>query len=214
VKRLLPLFSPLREFLEVIGVVLKVHRLVLKVHRAVLKVLPEFLKVLRSFLKVLRSFLKVLPEFLKVLSAVLKVLPEFLKVHRHLCDLQCEVSQLRGELGRFDGWRFNTRGRNEIEGIVKLIDLPGELAKAKQIEGGHVFEESHAVDRFPFDYPGLFNDLFDLIFGTDYLDGHADNLDRDRQGMSSCSCPACRRCSHIEATSAVTMRLVSVEEKS
>ena len=178
-KRLLSLFSPLREFLEVIGVVLKVHRLVLKVHRAVLKVLPEFLKVLRSFLKVL-------PEFLKVLSAVLKVLPEFLKVHRHLCDLQCEVSQLRGELGRFDGWRFNTRGRNEIEGIVKLIDLPGELAKAKQIEGGHVFEESRVVDRFPFEYPGLFNDPLDLIFRADYSCGHSDNLDRDPQGMSSC----------------------------
>jgi hypothetical protein len=152
-----------------------------------------------------------LPEVIRVSLKVSRECPNRL---RHLCDLRCELFQLRGEVGRFDGWRFNTRGRNEIEGIVKLIDLPGELAKAKQIEGGHVFEESHAVDRFPFDYPGLFNDLFDLIFGTDYLDGHADNLNRDRQGMSSCSCPACRRCSHIEATSAVTMRLVSVEGKS
>jgi hypothetical protein len=98
--------------------------------------------------------------------------------------------QLRGEVGRFDGWRFNTRGRSEIahnsEGIVNLVDLPGELAKAKQIEGGHVFEESHAVDRFPFDSPGLFNDPLDLVFGTDYLYGHSDNLDLDLQGESSC----------------------------
>jgi hypothetical protein len=69
---------------------------------------------------------------------------------------------------------------------VKLVDLPGELAKAKQIESGHVFQESHAVDRFPFDSPGLFNDPLDLIFGTDYLYGHSDNVDRDLQGMSSC----------------------------
>jgi hypothetical protein len=100
--------------------------------------------------------------------------------------LQCEFSQLRGELGRFDGWRFDTRGRNEIahnfeSGIVKLVDLLGELAKAEQIEGGHILEESHFVDGFPFDCAGLFNDPLDLIFGTDSL-GHSDNLGPDLQG--------------------------------
>ena len=68
---------------------------------------------------------------------------------------------------------------------MKLVDFLGEVAKAKQIEGGHVLEESHAVDRFPFDYPGLFNDPLDLIFGTD-SGGHSDNVDRDLQWMSSC----------------------------
>ena len=38
---------------------------------------------------------------------------------------------MRGELGRFDDWHFDTRGRNEIahnfEGIVKLVDLLGEV---------------------------------------------------------------------------------------
>jgi hypothetical protein len=129
-------------------------------------------------------------ELLEVIRVSLKVSRECPNRLGHLCDLRCEMFQLRGEVGRSDGWRFNTRGRNEIahnsEGIVKLVDLPSELAKAKQIEGGHVFEESHAVDRFPFGSPGLFNDPLDLIFGTDYLHGHSDNLDRDLQGMSSC----------------------------
>jgi len=101
--------------------------------------------------------------------------------------------QLSGELGPFDGWHFDIRGRNEIahnfEGIVKLVDFLGEVAKAKQIEGGHVLEESHTVDRFPFDHPGLFNDPLDLIFGTDSC-GHSDNVDRDLQRMSSCCGPA------------------------
>jgi len=125
-------------------------------------------------------------ELLEVIRAFLKVSRECPNRLGHLCDLRCEFIHLRGELGRFDGWRFNTRGRNEIEGIVKLVDLPGELAKAKQIQGGHVFEESHAVDRFPFEYPGLFNDPLDLIFRADYSCGHSDNLDRDLQGISSC----------------------------
>jgi hypothetical protein len=129
-------------------------------------------------------------ELLEVIRVSLKVSRECPNRLGHLCDLRCELFQLRGEVGRFDGWRFNTRGRSEIahnsEGIVNLVDLPGELAKAKQIEGGHVFEESHAVDRFPFDSPGLFNDPLDLVFGTDYLYGHSDNLDLDLQGESSC----------------------------
>jgi len=128
-----------------------------------------------------------LPEVIRVSLKVSRECPNRL---RHLCDVRCELFQLRGELGRFDGWRFNARGRREIahnsEGIVKLVDLPGELAKAKQIESGHVFQESHAVDRFPFDSPGLLNDPLDLIFGTDYLYGHSDNLDREFQRMSSC----------------------------
>jgi hypothetical protein len=179
VKRRLLLPSHLREFLEVLrALVLKVLRASLKFHRAVLKVLRASLKFHRAVLKVLRASLK-------FHRAVLKVL-------RHLCDLQSECSQLRGELGRFKRWHFDTRGTNEIEiahnseGILKLIDLPGEVAKAKQIEGGHVFEESHAVHRFSFGRPGLFNDPVDLIFGTDYLYGHSDNLDRDLQWMSSC----------------------------
>ena len=102
--------------------------------------------------------LEVLRAFLKVHRAVLKVLRAFLKVLRHLCDLQCEVSQFAASSGGSTDGASILAGRNEIEGIVKLIDLPGELAKAKQIEGRHVFEESHAVDRFPFDYPGLLND--------------------------------------------------------
>jgi hypothetical protein len=133
-----------------------------------------------------RLLLSSFQELLEVIRAILKVSRECPNRLGHLCDLRCEVIRLRGELGRFDGWRVNTRGRNEIEGIVKLVDLPGELAKAKQIEGGHVFEESRAVDRFPFEYPGLFNDPLDLIFRADYSCGHSDNLDRDPQGMSSC----------------------------
>jgi hypothetical protein len=125
-------------------------------------------------------------EFLKVLGEFLKVSRECPHRLDHLCDFRCEFGQLRGELGLFDDWRFNTRGRNEIEGIVKLVDLPREMAKAKQIEGGHLLEESHAVARFPFDYPGLFNEPLDLIFGTDYSYGHSDNVYRDLQGMSSC----------------------------
>jgi hypothetical protein len=102
-----------------------------------------------------------------------------------LFDSRCELIQLRGELGRFDDWHFDTRGRNEIahntEGIVKLVDLLGQVAKAKQIERGHVLEESHAVDGFSFDHPGLFNDPLDLVFGAGSC-GHSDNVDRDLQG--------------------------------
>jgi hypothetical protein len=165
VKRPLLLPSPLREFLEVLGV---------------------FLKVFRLFLKVLRVFLKVFREILNSLG--------------HLCDLQCEFSQLRGELGRFDGWCFDTWGNNDLAhnfggsvrsvdlpsgGIVKLVDLPGELAKAKQIESGNVSEESHLADGSRFGSPGLLNDPFDLILGTESL-RHSYNVDRDLQGMSSC----------------------------
>ena len=131
-----------------------------------------------------------LRDFLKVLRVSLKVPRECPNRLGHLFDLRCELFELRSEIGRSDGWHINARGRSEIahnsEGIVKLVYFPGELAKAKQIEGGHVFEESHAVARFPFEHPSLFNDPLDLIFGTDYLYGHSDNLDRDLQGMSSC----------------------------
>jgi hypothetical protein len=127
-----------------------------------------------------------LREFLKVLRVSLKVPRECPHRLGHLCDLRCEFSQSRGELGRVDDWLFDTRGRNEIahnsEGIAKFVDFPGEMAKAKQIESRNVLEESHAVDRFPFDYPGLFNDFLDLILGTDWVCGHSDNVDRDLQG--------------------------------
>ena len=135
-----------------------------------------------------------LREFLEVLRVSLEVFREFLNSLGHLCDLRCEFSQLRGELGRFDGWHFDTRGTNDIahnsegmvfERIVKLVDLLGELAKAKQIESGNVLEESHPVDGPRFGSPGLFNDPLDLIFGTDSI-GHSDNVDRDVQGRSSC----------------------------
>jgi hypothetical protein len=140
-----------------------------------------------------------------VLSTLLRELLEglrmFLKVSRecpnrlgHLRYLRCELIQLRGELGPFDGWHLDTRGRNEIahnsEGIVKLVDLFGQMAKAKQIEGGHVLEESHAVDRFPFDYPGLFDDPLDLIFGTDSC-GHS----HKRRSGSSMDVVVLRPCS-------------------
>src|SRR5450755_3979029 len=81
------------------------------------------------------------------------------------------------------------RDRSQLRGDREAGRSPwraGELAKAKQIESGHVFQESHAVDRFPFDSPGLLNDPLDLVFGTDYLYGHSDNLDREFQRMSSC----------------------------
>ena len=174
-KRRLLLPSHLREFLEVLRVlVLEVLRASLKFHRTVLEVLRASLKFHRTVLEVLR----------------------------HLCDLQCECSQLRGELGRFKRWHFDTRGTNEIEiahdseGILKLVDLPGEVARAKQIEGGHLLEESQAVHRFSFGRAGLFNDPLDLIFGTDYLYGHSDNVDRNLQGAL------------------VTMRPVTVEAES
>jgi hypothetical protein len=129
-----------------------------------------------------------LREVLKVIRVLFKVSRECPHRLGYLCDLRCELIHLRGELGRFDDWHFDTRGRNEIahnfEGIVKLVDLLGEVAKAKQIEGGHVLEESHAVHRFPFDCPGLFNDPLDLIFGTDSC-GHSDNVYRDLQVRSS-----------------------------
>lgn len=76
---------------------------------------------------------------------------------------------------------------------MKLVDLFGEVAKAKQIEGGHVLEESHAVDGFPFDHPGLFNDPLDLIFGTDSC-GHSDNVDRNLEWMSSAEALLDLRC--------------------
>ncbi len=165
--------------------------------------LREFLEVLRALvLKVLRAFLKFHRAFLKFHRAVLKVHSAVLKVLRHLCDLQCECSQLRSEFGRFKRWHFDTRGTNEIEiahdseGILKLVDLPGEVAKAKQIERGHFFEESQAVHRFSFSHAGLINDPLDLIFGTDYLYGHSDNVDRNLQGAL------------------VTMRPVTVEAES
>ena len=136
-----------------------------------------------------RLLLSSFQELLEVIRAILKVSRECPNRLGHLRYLRCELIQLRRELGPFDGWHFDTRGRNEIahnsEGIVKLVDFLGEVAKAKQIEGGHVLEESHFVDGFPFDYPGLFNDPLDLIFGTDSL-GHSDNLGPDLQGRSSC----------------------------
>jgi hypothetical protein len=152
--------------------------------------LRVFLEVLQVSLKVFGALLKVIPASLKLIRAVLEVLRAVLDSLDHPCDLQCEFSQWRGELGRFDGWHFDTRGRNEIDhnsqGIDKFVDLPGEVAKAKQIESRNVSEEGHAVARFPFEYPGLFNDPLDLIFGTDYLYVHSDTVDRDLPEMSSC----------------------------
>ena len=126
-----------------------------------------------------------LREFLKVLGVFLKVSRECPHRRGHLCDLRRELIQLSGNLGRFDDWRFDTRGTNDLahkfEGIVKLIDLPGEVAKAKQIESGNVLEERHPVDGPRFGSPGLFDDPLDLIFGTDSC-GHSDNVYRDLQG--------------------------------
>ena len=176
-KRLLLLPSLLREFLEVLRV------LFFKVLRASLKLIRAVLEVLRASLKLIRAVLEVLRASLKLIRAVLEVLRASLNSLGHPCDLQCEFSQLRGEVGRFDGWHFDTRGRNEVdhnsEGIDKFVDLPGEMAKAKQIQSRNVLKEGQAVDRFPFDYPGLFNDLLDLILGTHYSYGHSDTVDRD-----------------------------------
>ena len=169
-KRPLLLPSLLREFLEVLRVSC------LDVIRAVLEVLQAFLKFLRQVLKLIERFSRSSERS----SAALVIL-----VTCHVSSASCVANSGGSTAGTsilVGGAKSITTPRESM----KFVDLPGEMAKAKQIKGGHVFEESHTVDRIPFDHPGLFNDPLDLIFGTDYLYGHPNSVDRDLQGMSSC----------------------------